>query len=221
MSHLGAAYLVVSLAWVPGAAAGPPAQEDATFRSEWEKVRDDQEREIRINGGRLAEIVARERRAPAELEARADKITRDRVAGVRANLKRDTQGGALAQLAEQALSQPGAPTEIYRAQEDYLSMARRDWAKDGERKKLLDAHATLQKNLDLVNANLAIANEAARAMSSAMQRSGLIDKAAEAEAAGKEARERLAARFERERAERERERLQREREAGERARTRP
>jgi hypothetical protein len=215
------AYLVISLATTPGATAEAPAAEDAAFKSEWEKVRDDQEREIRSNGARLADIVARERRAPAELEARADKITRDRVAGLRASVKSDTQGSALVQMAEQALAQPGRPVDVYQAQETYLSNARREWAKDGERKKVQDAQAALQKNLDLASASLAVATEAARAMADAIQRSGVLEKASETDAAAKEARERLAARFERERAERERERVQREREAAERARTRP
>jgi hypothetical protein len=216
-----AACLLISLAAAPGAIAEAPTAKDAAFKSEWEKVRDDQDREIRSNGARLAEIIARERRAPVELEARADKITRDRVAGLRSSVKSDTLGSALVQMAEQALVQPGRPVDVYQAQETYLSNARREWAKDGERKKVQDAHAALQKNLDLASASLAAATEAARAMARAIQQSGVLEKTAQTDAASKEVRERLAARFERERAERERERVQREREAAERARTRP
>src|SRR5262245_59397065 len=129
---LGAATasLLILLTSGPGA-AGPPTPEAASFKSEWDKVREDQEREIRSNRGRLADIVARERREPAELEARADKITRERVAEIRAYVKSDTRGAALAQTAEQALSQRGTLAEIYKAQEAFVSNASRDWAKDG------------------------------------------------------------------------------------------
>ena len=51
-----------------------------------------------------------------------------------------------------------------------------------------------------------------------MEQSGVLEKVARIEAGASETRERLSARWERERAVREREREQREREAGERAR---
>jgi hypothetical protein len=65
-----------------------------------------------------------------------------------------------------------------------------------------------------------MASEAAEAMKTQVQESGALEKFARIEAGASEARERLSARWERERIvrERERERREREREAGERAR---
>ncbi len=166
------------------------------------------------------EIEAKGRGASADPEKRADGITRDRVADIRASLKGG--GGAakrLAELAEKASVDAKAWVDVYRGQSEHLDTVTREWGADGaERKKLREAITALQKNLALINTNLAMASEAAEAMKTQVQQSGVLEKFARIEAGASEARERLSARWERERIVREREREQREREAGERAR---
>jgi hypothetical protein len=84
--------------------------------------------------------------------------------------------------------------------------------------KLQEALSQVQRNTERVNSSLRMAIEAAEAVSTRIQESGVLEKIAQLETAAKEAGTRLGARWERERAAREREREQREREAGERAR---
>ena len=131
-------------------------------------------------------------------------------------------GGAarrLVELAEKASRDGKALVDVYKGQSEHLDVVTREWGADGaERKKLRDAITAMQKNLALVNTNLAMAAEAAAAMTAGVQQSGVLEKVARIEAEASETRERLSARWERERAVREREREQREREAGERAR---
>ena len=169
---------------------------------------------------RIAEIEAKGRGASTDPAKRADGITRDRLAEIRASLKGD--GGAarrLVELAEKASRDGKALVDVYKGQSEYLDIVTREWGADGaERKKLRDAIAAMQKNLALVNTNLAMAAEAASAMKTGVPQSGVLEKVARIEAEASETRERLSARWERERAMREREREQREREAGERAR---
>ena len=169
---------------------------------------------------RIAEIEAKGRGASADPGKRADGITRDRLAEIRASLKGD--GGAarrLIELAEKASRDGKALVDVYKGQNEHLDIVTREWGADGaERKKLTSAIAAMQKSLALVNTNLAMAAEAASAMTTGVQQSGVLEKVARIEAEASETRERLSARWERERAVREREREQREREAGERAR---
>src|SRR6266542_5514761 len=106
--RLGTMMALSLLVLVPGpGSAGSPsaAEEDASLRREWEKVRANQERTIRDNQKRLAEIYARAG-GPDE-DTRAEKATRDRVAAAHASLanaslKGGGKGQLLAQTAETA-----------------------------------------------------------------------------------------------------------------------
>jgi hypothetical protein len=198
--------LLLSLIAVPDALAG-----------EWEKMRESYDNTLRAHEKRIAEIEAKERGVPADQEERADKITRDRITGIRASLKGGGKGKSLADAAEKASGDARAPVDLYREQSGYLDIVTSEWGAEGaERKKLREAMATLQKNLKRINANLA---RAAEATTTRVQQSGVLEKAARIGAAASEAGERLRARWQREHAAREREREQREREAAERARS--
>jgi hypothetical protein len=217
------AFLLMSVISNPGPAPwSASSAEQARFGVEWERVRGKYERALRENDQRLAAIDARERGFSADRERRADKITRDGVATVRAHLPGGIQGKGkeLMLAAERAGSQANTLVDIHTAQDEYLDTVMREWGDGAERHKLRDAQATLVKNIELANSYVAAATEAA-AMSTRVLRSGVLEKATQTEAAAKETLERLGARWERERAARERERVQREREAGERARVRP
>jgi hypothetical protein len=223
-SRTGARRLCAMMAWsllllVPGpGSAGSPSSpsEDASLRKEWEKVRANQERAIRDNQKRLAEIYAR---AVGRDEAkRAEEITRDRVAAASASGKDGGKGQVLAQIAETAGRDGGALASLYSAQDEYLDRAVGEWENGGERKNLQTAISLLQRDLERTKSHLASATEAAERISTQLGQFGVLDKLTQIETAAKEAGERLRARWERERAMRERERQQREREAGERAR---
>jgi hypothetical protein len=187
---------------------------------ELERMRESYGSKLRAHEKRISEIEAKGRGASADPAKRADGITRDRVADIRASLKggRGT-GKRLAELAEKASVDAQAWVDVYRGQSEHLDAVTREWGEDGaERKKLREAITALQKSLTLIRTNLAMAAEAAEAMKTQVQESGVLEKVARIEAGASEARERLGARWERERIVREREREQREREAGERAR---
>jgi hypothetical protein len=203
------AFLLLSLIPVPDALA-----------DELERMRESYDSKLRAHEKRISEIEAKGRGASADPEKRADEITRDRVAEIRASLKGGGGAGKrLAELAEKASVDAKAWVDVYKGQSEHLDTVTREWEADGaERKKLREAFTALQKNLALVRTNLAMAAEAAGAMETQVLESGVPEKAARIEAVASEARERLSARWERERAAREREREQREREAGERAR---
>ncbi len=190
------AFLMISLIPIPGSAGSPASpEEEARLRSEWEKVRENQERTIKDNENQIAEIYAKERGASVDQEQRAGKITQDRLAGVKA-------------------------FEMYKAQDEYLGIVTGEWGEGAERRTLQAASTALQKNIELIHSYLARVTEAAGAASTRVRQSTVLEKAARSEATAREAEERLSARWERERAAREREREQREREAGERARER-
>jgi hypothetical protein len=187
---------------------------------ELERMRESYDSTLRAHQKRIAEIEAKGRGASADPGKRADGITRDRIADIRASLKGG--GGAtkrLAELAEKASGDAKALDDLYKGQSEHLDTITSEWESSGaERTKLRDAITALQKNLALAIANLAMAAEAAAAMKMAVQQSGVLERIARIETTASEARERLSARWERERILREREREQREREAGERAR---
>jgi hypothetical protein len=203
------AFLLLSSIPVPAALAG-----------ELEKMREKYDSKLRAHEKRITDIEAKGRGASADPEKRADGITRDRVAEIRASVK--GAGGAgktLAELAEKASGDAKALVDVYKGQNEHFDIVTGEWGADGaERKKLREAITALQKNLALISANLAMAVEAAEAMKIRVQQSGVLEKVAQIEAVASEAPERLSARWERERTAREREREQREREAGERAR---
>jgi hypothetical protein len=188
----------------------------AALGDEWEKMRGKYENTLRAHEKRIAEIEAKERGGSADQEARAVKITRDRVTGIRAALKGGGKGRGLADTAERASSDARALVDLNREQSGYLAIVTREWGAAGaERKSLRDAMATLQQSFQDIEANLA---RAAEATTAPVQQSGVLEKVARTEVAASEARERLRARWQREQAAREREREQREREAAERAR---
>lgn len=215
---------------VPAPAAGESpaaAEENARVRSETEKIRANQERAIRDNDKRLAEIQARE--VGIDEARRAAKITADRVLAAGAALdgvglpagvvsRGETWGQTLARMAEVADRDPGTMAALYRAQEEYVADAVRDWVDGPERQKLQETAEQLQKNMETIKSSLIRTTETAGAVLARLPQSQVLEKVARIETAAKEASDRLSARWERERAAREREREQREREAGERAR---
>jgi hypothetical protein len=195
--------LVLALSAVSGATAG-----------EWEKLRESYGNALKANEKRIGEITAKERSVPEQ--QRADKITRDKIASVRTSLKNSGKAKSLADAAEKASAEGAAAlTDLSREQGEYLAVIGGDWGAEGaERKKLREAMATAQKNLERANASLA---KAART-DAGRSAPEVLEKAARIDATVTEAGDRLRARWQNEQAARERETKQREREAGERAR---
>ena len=188
---------------------------------ELERMRESYDSKLKAHEKRISEIEAKGRGASADPEKRADGITRDRVADIRASSLKGGSGTAkrLAERAEKASGDAKALDDVYKGQSEHLDIITGEWGADGaERKKLREVITALQKNLALIRTGLAMAAETAEAMKTQVQESGVLAKVARIEAVASEARERLSARWERERILREREREQREREAGERAR---
>ena len=148
----------------------------------------------------------------------AEKATRERIAEARAALPSDGPGQRLAVMAEQAGTDRRALPKLYRAQDEYVARTLREWGDGSERKAAQAAGIELQRGAERTSADLKAAAAAADSAAIRMMHSGVFEKIGRLEAATKEAGERLAGRWERERAMREREREQREREAGERAR---
>jgi hypothetical protein len=211
------ACLLLLLVPGPGSAGGPSSPgDDARLRGDWEKARADQARIISDNARRIAEIYATE--GGVAQNQRAEKITRNAIATTRASLRGSSEGQRLAQVAETASRDARALAELYGAQAEYASGAADEWADGAERKKLRQATGLLQANLERIKSHLTLATEAADTLSSRLPQSGVPEKVAQLEAATRDARARLSARWELERAARERDREQREREAAERAR---
>jgi hypothetical protein len=181
---------------------------------EWEAVRGNYENALKANEKRIQEIEAKERGIP-DPQQRGEKITRDKVAAARASLKTGGTGKSLAEAAEKASGDPKALADLSREQSKYLDTATGDWGAEGaERKRLREATAATQKNIERMYASLTRAAKSA----ASLQASDAVEKAARIEAAVNEAGDRLRARWQLEQAARERETKQREREAAERAR---
>jgi hypothetical protein len=179
---------------------------------EWENMRDSYDTKLRTHAKRIAEIEARER--GPDQEKRADKITRDRITGIKGALKGGGKARGLAETAEKASGDARSLIDVSREQGEYLDIVIGEWGTEGaERKKLRESIATLPKNLESANANLARAIEDAETTTTRVPRSGVLEKVARIEAAEKER-----ARWLREQATLERERQQRERGAAERER---
>jgi len=196
--------LVLPLLAVCGATAG-----------DWETVRDSYETALKANEKRIQEIEARER-GIQDPQQRAEKITRDKVAALRASVKGSGTGKSLADAADKAAGDPKALADLSRDQAKYLEAATSDWGAEGaERKRLRDSTAATQKNMERINASLTRATRSTAGVTS----SDSLEKAARIEAAMTEAGDRLRARWQNEQAAREREAKQREREAAERARS--
>jgi hypothetical protein len=182
---------------------------------EWETISESYGNAIKANEKRIGEITAKERAVPDH--QRADKITSDKVASVRTLLKNSGKAKSLADAAEKASAEGAtALTDLSREQAAYLAVIGGEWGAEGaERKKLREAMAAAQKNLERANASL---TKAARTDAS-QSPSEVLEKAARIDATVTEAGNRLRARWQNEQAARERETKQREREAGERARS--
>lgn len=197
------ACLLLSLSAVPDGLAG-----------EWENMRGSYDNTLRAHAKRLAEIEARERGVPVDPEKRAEKITRDRITGIKGSLKGGGKARSLADTAERASGDARAFIDVDREQGAYLDIVMSEWRAEGaERRMLREALATLAKNLERANTNLVRAIEVAETTTMHVPQSGVLEKVGRIEAAEKER-----ARWQREQATRERERLQREREAAERER---
>ena len=181
---------------------------------ELEAIRSNYESALKTNEKRIQEIEARER-GIADPQQRAEKITQDKVAALRNSLKGDRMGKVLADAADKAANDPSAMADLSKESSKYLDAALSDWGAEGpERKRLREAMADAQKNVESINANL---TRAAGAIATAPAVDAL-EKAARIEGAVNEAADRLQARWQREQAARERDAQQREREAAERAR---
>jgi hypothetical protein len=201
--HTLMACLLLSLIAAPNGLAG-----------EWEHMRESYNDKLKAHARRIAEIEARERGAPADRERRADKITRDRITGIKGSLKGGGRARSLAETVEKASGDASALMDVYREQGTHLDIVISEWGTEGtERRKLRESIATLPKNLERANASLARAIEVADATARRVAESGLPEKAGRIEAAEKER-----ARWLREQAALERERQQRERGAAERER---
>jgi len=196
------ACLLLSLIAVPDGLAG-----------EWENMRESYDNKLRAHTQRIAEIEARERGVPVDQEKRADKITRDRITGIKGSLKGGGKARSLADTAERASGDARAFIDVDREQA-YLDIVMSEWRAEGaERRMLRESLATLAKNLERANTNLVRAIEVAETTTMRVPQSGVLEKVARIEAEEKER-----ARWQREQAARERERQQREREAAERER---
>jgi len=181
---------------------------------EWENMRESYDNKLRAHARRIGEIEARERGGPADQEKRAEKITRDRIAGIKGSLKGGGKARGLADTVERASGDVTALINVYREQGEYLDIVMSEWRAEGaERRMLRESLAALPKNLERANANLERAIEVAETTTMRVSQSGVLEKVARIEEAEKER-----ARWQREQATRERERLQREREAAERER---
>src|SRR6266545_6769341 len=179
---------------------------------EWESMRESYDNKLGTHAKRIAEIEARER--GADQEKRADKITRDRITGIKGPLKSGGKARNLAETAEKASGDARSLIDVSREQGEYLDIVGGEWGPEGaERKKLRESIASLQKNLESTNANLARVIEDAETTTTRVPRSGVLDKVARIQAAEKER-----TRWLREQATLERERQQRERNAAERER---
>jgi hypothetical protein len=91
--HTLMACLLLSLIAAPDGLAG-----------EWENMRESYDNKLKAHAKRIAEIEARERGVPADQEKRAEKITRDRISGIKGSLK--SGGGKARSLASAAERAP-------------------------------------------------------------------------------------------------------------------
>jgi hypothetical protein len=182
---------------------------------EWDSIRESYDNALRANEKRIKEIEAKESGIP-DPQQRANKITSDKVGSARTSVKGSGKGRSLVQAADRASGDASALPDLYREQSEYLNVVTSESGAEGaERKKLREALAISQKNLERANASLANAAKATEGVAP----SDVLEKAAQIEATVNEAAERLRARWQLEQAAREREAKQREREAAERARS--
>ncbi len=195
-------FLLLSLIAAPDGLAG-----------EWETMQENYANALRAHARRIGEIEGRER-GVADQEKRADKITRDRIIGIKGSLKSSGKARGLADSAERAAGGARALIDVSREQDEYLDIVMSDWRAEGpERRILRESMAALPRNLERAKASLARAIEVTEATTMHVPESGLLEKIRQIEAAEKER-----TRWLREQAALERERQQRERGAAERER---
>jgi hypothetical protein len=195
-------FLLLSLIAAPDGLAG-----------EWETMQENYANALRAHARRIGEIEGRER-GVADQEKRADKITRDRIIGIKGSLKSSGKARGLADSAERAAGGARALIDVSREQGEYLDIVMSDWRAEGpERRILRESMAASPRNLERAKASLARAIEVTEATTMHVPESGLLEKIRQIEAAEKER-----TRWLREQAALERERQQRERGAAERER---
>ena len=192
----------------------------AASGDEWERLRDSYDKALRAHAKRIAEIEGKDRAAPRDAIARADTLTRGRIAGVRALPKGDTRARNLADATERASRGSGGLEELSRAQAIGVDLELREWGPDGpERKQLRESIAGLQRDLERSKDSLKSAADIALATANTVPESGASGEVARIEAGLKEAGDRIRASWLNQQAAQERERLERERAAAERARS--
>jgi hypothetical protein len=195
-------FLLLSLIAAPDGRAG-----------EWETMQENYANTLRAHAKRIGEIEGRER-GVADQEKRADKITRDRIVGIKGSLKSSGKARGLADSAERAAGGARALIDVSREHGEYLDIVMSDWRAEGpERRILRESMAALPRNLERAKTSLAQAIEVTEATTMRVPESGLLEKIRRIEAAEKER-----TRWLREQAALERERQQRERGAAERER---
>ena len=178
--------------------AGGPAP--VALAADWDALRDRQREAVAAGAGRVPDIAAVERAAPADREALAGRITRDRIAQIKAS-------GDVG---------PSAPDA---GATDRVGAAIRRWEPGGpERTAATASLAAVERSLQAANDHLTAAIEAVEAAAKRVEQSGMRETLARIEPEAGDAGSRLAARWQREHEARERDRLQREREAGQRER---
>src|SRR5260370_2874885 len=154
---------------------------------EWENMRESYDNTRRAQAKRIGEIEARERRVPADQEKRADKITRDRITGIKGSLTSGGKTRSLADTAERASGDAKALIDVYREQGEYLDIVMSEWEAEGaERRKLRESIAALRKSLERANADLATAIEVAETTTTRVPQPGGFAKAARLQAAHKQ-----------------------------------
>jgi hypothetical protein len=200
---------VLSLAVVSSASGG-----------EWESLRDRYDKTPKAHAARIAEIEGRPRAPASGSIARADKLTRDRIAGVRGSQRGDGKARQLADAAERvSRGAGGGLEELSRAQAVHVDLELREWGADGPaRRELRESMARLQANLERSKASQASAVDVAVAAARTMPESGASEVLARVETGVQEAGDRIRARWLNQQAALERERVERERAAAERAR---
>ncbi len=187
---------------------------------EWENLRERYDKAIKAHGARIAEIEGRQRPPASGAVVRADKLTRDRIAGARGSQRGDGKARQLADAAERAARGAGGGLEeLSLAQAVHADLELREWGADGPaRKELRESMARLQANLERSKASLASAVDIAVAAARTMPESGASEVLARVETGVQEAGDRIRARWLNQQAALERERMERERAAAERAR---
>ena len=157
--------LLLSLVAVPDLPAG-----------EWESMRDAYDGKLKAQARRIAEIEARERGGSAGQEARADRITRDRISGIRASLpKGGGRGTGLADAAGKASRDAKALGDFRESRASISPSSLIEWGAEGtERRKLREVLAGLSNSLERASASLTRTTEIAETLPRHVSQSGVV-----------------------------------------------